>query len=224
MGKIKVYPTLIDSYKLFLATDFMTLDDIIDRINRVKRPMPPAADKGTAYNDLIDMLISGRQPETRQVATAKFMGTVYRVKGELTEYEFDKKIADRIAHELRGSEFQVFTKGDINTPFGDVELYGYVDYVNRDTVTDLKTGKSYTFPKYMNNSQHFTYLYTLRQQGIKVDRAIYLMTDFRGIYIEDYYWNKDAETKLRGDVCDFLDFVDRYRDRIIDKKVLGQTD
>lgn len=225
-NKVKVSPTLIDSYFMFRNTDYITLDEMIDRVNRVKRPTPPAAAKGIAYNDLIDALIQGENVNRETVKKKGEPFEVYRWRhkgGELDEpvtFDFGVRLADRLADRLQGAETQVYSKADIETPQASVQLHGYADYVLQDSVIDLKTTGRYTWPKYLNSFQYKVYLYTLRQSGIDVKRAEYLVTDFNNVFIEDYYWNDRYVREIIGGVSQFLIFVDEYRDRVTNENFL----
>lgn len=223
MSKIKIYPTLIDSYKYFLKSEYMTLDEMLDRINRVPRPTTLPMAKGSYFNDLIDRLANGEHVESYRSYSKGVAQDVYLIKteehGDLT---FKKEVADFLSSHVKGAITQVFSKADIKTPYGDVELYGYADYVKRDTVFELKTAGRYTFPAHMDKMQHKFYLYTLRNSGVDVVKATYLITDFNNCFREDYYWSEKMEGEIVGDVMDFLDFVNRYRDKITDKKILGE--
>ncbi len=222
--RVKISPTLLDAYYMFCNTEYVTLDELMDRINKVKRPTPPAAMKGTAYNDLIDALILGKPltPETK-----KSRGTEKQVykwihyeDGQPVAFEFDRLIADTISKRLAGAEMQVYQKASIETPEAPVTLHGYMDYVNQQTVTDLKTTGRYTFPKYLHSYQYKVYLYILRQSGIDVNRGEYLVTDFSNIYIEDYYWMDRYVDELIAGISQFLIFVKQHQDRITNKNFI----
>lgn len=217
---------MIDSYFMFRNTEFITLDEMIDRVNRVTTPTPPAAAKGIAFNDMIDALIGGQDVERVTVRKKGADMEFYRwhFQGrELdtpTTFEFDVGLANKLADRLAGAECQVYSKADIETPFGTIQLHGFADYVLMDSVIDLKTTGRYTWPKYLNSYQYKSYLYTLRESGIYVKRAEYLITDFNNVYVEDYFWDKRFVSDIVGGISQFLTFVDEYRDRITNKNFL----
>lgn len=213
MKKIRVYPTIVDSYHYFLSSENMTFDEMIDRINRAPRPVNDAALKGSAFNDLIDMHIQDQDLETTE--------TDYVINKDGLIFSFSRNICDEIARTVKGSLSQVFCKADIKTKYGVVELYGYLDYVYRDIVYELKTTGYYTFPKFHNNFQHKCYLYMLRNMGIEVKEATYIITDFRSVYKETYTWNDRMYNELLSDLNGFLDFVNRNRDQITYKNYLA---
>ena len=51
------------------------------------------------------------------------------------------------------------------TIYGDVELYGHVDYINTNKIHDLKTTKNYTFGNYEKYWQRHLYPYCLIESG-----------------------------------------------------------
>lgn len=217
MSKIKVYPTLIDTYFGFLEKDYISFQNLINKINRVYEPPSEPAKKGIAFNLLIDQLIKGCAP----LVEYKDELPLYRIESDGEVYVFPKEIADAIFQQVEGATTQVFCKADIPTIYGDVELYGYADYVLMDTVFELKTTSTLVWPKFSNSVQHRAYLYALRANGIKVSRAAYLVTDFSTVFVEDYYWTDKIKSELSAAISQFLGFVEKHRDLITDKKVLG---
>ena len=225
----KVYPTLIDAYEYWLKSD-APLQDFIDRINRVPTEMPEAAMKGTAYNDMIDAMLEGKDVETaihivRNVPNDVYKWThVYDLPDgdnqNAVEFMFPKKITDEIIRKLQGAVAQVYNEATIKTAFGDVVLYGYVDYVLRDTLIDLKTTSRYDFPKYLNSAQHPLYLYTARQ-NMDVENFKYLVTDMRNIYEEAYHWNVNLEKMLVSMLNNLVSFIYDHKDMITNDKIFG---
>lgn len=217
MSKIKVYPTLIDTYFGFLEKDYISFWDLIKKINRIYEPPSEPMMKGKAFNFLVDQLVEGNT----LLVEYKDEVPLYRIEFEGEAYVFSKEIADTIFHQVEGATTQVFCKADIPTIYGDVELYGYADYVLMDTVFELKTTSTLVWPKFSNSVQHRAYLYALRANGIKVSRAAYLVTDFSTVFVEDYYWTDKIKSELSAAISQFLGFVEKHRDLITDKKVLG---
>lgn len=220
--KYKIYPSLVDSFKLFTTADFITFEEIIDRINRVPRPTPEPALKGIAFENCVNNLLSGKGAKTDLLNKKGAVIKSYVAEAENKTFLFPVEIVDMIVHRLEGAEMQVFTKADLKTPVGLVEVYGYADYVLRDTVTDLKTTSRYEWPKYLNGCQHKTYLYALNESGIKVNRADYLVTDLNHVYVEDYYWSLKMKKELIADIAQFIKFLEAHRDKITNKKIFGE--
>jgi hypothetical protein len=232
MKGIQIYPTLIDSFNYFLSSEHMSLQEMIDRINRVPTPFPDAARKGTALNDMIDAMLAGEVITPKNVLIRGQEKRVYNWQHNYEEmgversepYAFDCEVVDELLENLAGASCQVYTQGTIRTSHGNVRLYGYLDYVVRDKAIDLKSTSRYSWPKFQNNFQHRCYLYTLRNEGIEVEQFQYLVTDFREVYKEDYFWNGDLERSILPFLERFLEFVDQHIDQIRDEKVLGISD
>ncbi len=220
--KVKLYPTLIDSYKMFLTTDFISFNEMIDRINRVPRDVPPIAKRGTLLNTLIDELISGvLLPVSRSVQPDGSTMDVYQKEIDGLRFEYPKHIVDTLAKHVKGAQIQVFSRADLSTSRGEVELYGYADYVLGDAAIDLKCKDHYKGPAYQHSFQHKCYLYTLKKSGFNLVRAEYLITDLVDVYTEQYHWSEKMLEDLIEEVTGFLEFVDKHRDVITDKRVLG---
>ena len=225
---IKIYPTLVDSFRYYLDSETMTLQEMVDRINRKPQPASMPMLKGRAFNDLIDDLSAGREKpvETMVVGDVRvqaYSQTVEYGAGLGMTFSFSKDVADEIAEMVKDSVAQVFTQGKIETSFGEVLIYGYADYLKADTVLELKTGEYYDFPKFLKSFQHKCYLYCLRQEGYETELCRYLFTDFRDVKVEEYYWTEEMQASLLTDLEAFLSFVFSHKDLITDPKILGLT-
>ena len=172
--KYRIYPSLLDKFQKFLDSDLvaeefwnrdsegkykLTLEEmsnqleqeLIDSINRVGKVPSEAADKGTAFNEVIDCLIESRKSEREDM-------TIRSVKDEEQPYvevefngwtfRFDLDLCRKVAALFKGCIPQYTCSATFETMYGDVELYGYVDYIGMDRICDLKTTKNYTFGNY----------------------------------------------------------------------------
>lgn len=204
----KFYATLIDAYAYFLTSESDTAyQEFIDKLNRVPFTSE-AAQKGIAFNKLIDELDC----------------TEYEHK-DLWQYEgfeFKGKVVDQFVESCRDSGSQCFCTGLLQTSRGLVELYGYIDKVKADTLTDIKTTSNYTFPKYLHNFQHIIYPYCLRQQGIDIPRFRYMVTDFNNYYEEDYVYQEKDVVRLVNICEQLIDFIEMNRAVITDKKLFAE--
>ena len=212
---IQIYPTLIDSYQYFLDSE-MELQEMLDRINRVERPISEAALRGSALNDFMDHYIT-KVMEHRKIKIREVDHYEYTFKEN--KYCFPVDLCNDLYKHIVGSLIQIKVSKEIVTTSGIVQLYGYLDYVNQFKITDIKTTSRYQFPKYQKNFQHKAYLYCLQDSGI--NEFEYLVTDFNNIYVEKYDWNRYMLESLRSQLDGFLDFIDKHRDYITDEKILG---
>lgn len=203
------YPTLLDSFQYYLTSESDTAyQEILDRLNR-KPFTSEAASKGTAFNDLVDKLIQTDVEITTDAVSFR-------------EFEFKTSILKQFTDRLQGATSQYRCEGVLRTNKGVVKLYGYVDEILCDTVIDIKTTASYTFPKFLNNLQHLVYPFCLKQEGINVDRFKYMITDFSNYYEEEYLFEVRRDVPRLIDITEqLIDFIELNSDRITDRKLFN---
>lgn len=212
--------------------------DFIDRINR--KPFTNlAVTRGSAFNDLIDWICSGEKPELTTIDVCdyekknrgKVVGTYpcYKCsRGEDTFY-FCKSSVDKLADKYNDSDSQVYCEGVIETNYGDVKLYGYIDYLHPMSVADLKTtGNRYQPGSYADGSQHLVYLFNLRQDGNDIDRFDYDIVSFVNdydfdVFQESYYYDDERDSDiLRRRVERLIDFIEEHKNLITNKKLFNE--
>ena len=173
--KYRIYPSLLDKYEALLHVEeevespfnldsetgeykrteeeieFELKKSLLDCINRVPFDSE-AADKGTAFNAIIDSYIhrrphkvaTEREPyEIRGFADANIVQVAFteRANGVQKErhFVFDREWCIAEAGYFDGCLSQVLVKAILPTRYGDVELYGYIDELRRDVVYDSGT-------------------------------------------------------------------------------------
>ena len=123
----------------------------------------------------------------------------------------------------------------IPTRYGDVELYGYIDELVRDTVYDIKTTSKYDFGKYEHGWQRHVYPYCLIASGQMESVKAFEYTAYQmkggtsrtplisGTQYPEYYtYNHEQTIKLLTAHCEhFIEFLEANRDIIADKKIFG---
>ena len=208
--------------------------ELVDTINRVEHEPWEAADKGTCFNEIIDMLIDGRdcQYEGMMVTMEEDKNAVTATLDGFT-FMYDLEFCKQVAEGLKNSASQVFTKATIETEHGLVELYGYVDEFRYNQVIDLKTSTSYDFLRFEQKWQRHVYPYCLTENGYEVQGFEYRVIKWKGgtttqpllsgeIIPEYYtYTHEDSKDALVAILDQFLDWLDLNRDRITDKKIFG---
>lgn len=250
----KIYPSLLDSYQRYLNADVENLwwqdeqgwhknfneetgeyhytpeeaedilfQDLLNSINRVPFVLEPAS-KGTAFNNVIDDYIQGKFDisETDTCIEATADGFTFAFNPQLI-----KGVGDR----FKGALSQVFTKAIIETRYGNVELYGYVDELLRDKVYDLKTCSSYTFGDFEKKWQRHVYPYCLIKSGYCTDITSFEYTviqltkgqiiggrEYREEYTFDY---AQSEKALRDFLERFIEFINSHRELITVKKLFA---
>lgn len=207
---------------------------LIDKINRVPFESK-AADRGTVFNEVVDMMILG-QSESKRIAVAsdKLHGVVAATLKDRPNYVFIYPIAlcQEFAAYYKGATPQVLTEGILPTSKGDVVLYGYIDELMPDCVHDIKTTASYSVGKYRENWQHRVYPYCLAQQGVAIDRFEYNVAElhkdtgaFLASYTEQYTYRADRDTEALQSICEeLIAFIEHNRKLITDRKIFNQTE
>jgi len=211
--------------------------ELIDTINRVPHEPSEAADKGTCFNEVIDMLLDGRDclyegmtvtiDEANKTVTATLNGFVFL---------YDLDFCQEVAEGLIDSASQVFTSATIETSFGLVELYGYIDEYRYNQVIDLKTTGNYDFLKFERKWQRHVYPYCLVENGKEVEGFEYRVIKWKGCtktqpalsgeVIPEYYTydHEQSTSELRGMLEHFIGWLQANADRITDKKIFGYVE
>ena len=273
--KYVIYPSLLDKFQAFVDSDIesegfwnidyetgemkQTPDEIaakneqalLDSINR--KPCEPleAADKGTCFNEIVDVLISGEKCQRSDIEidfgfidglggftqeSDGFCTEVIRAQMNGFTFYYDAALC-REAAEYFGSDTisQHFCKGRIMTAYGEVELYGYLDEIVKDVVYDIKTTSKYDFGKFERAWQKEVYPYCLVQSGevpsvkqfefvvFQLSKPSSRTPYIKGVrYSEVYTYDHSlAEKSLRAILERFIEWLEANRDKITDKKIFG---
>lgn len=197
----RLYPSLLDSYQWYKSSESETSEqELLNKINRLPFTSE-AADKGTWFNELIDLSLKG-----------------------LSKYklEYLSGPAQEIASRLQGAAKQIFTSTLIEIDGKLVELYGYIDYMKLDRTIDLKTTKEYKLGKYKDSLQLHFYPVSLIDEGNEINEFEFLVCDFDNVYSEVYDVNYDVSKNILMDACrELIRFIEIKKDLITDKKIFG---
>ena len=265
--KYKIYPSLLDSFQNYLDSDLIwqkywggsenpphTPDEfrgvqfqsVIDKINRVPMKWEDSekADKGTAFNEVIDCIIHHSTSDRISVERVyKIVGwgdvsgdaedrfadveqtdelTGLNVKFNNREFYFPIEICRYMASLYPKALSQVMTEGIITTAYGDVLLYGYIDELMPQSVHDIKTTGRYSFGNFKRHSQHLVYPYCLIKSGVFIHRFEYNITDFKEHYSEVYVFDEGRDIPILRSKCErLIEFVEENKNLITDKKIFG---
>lgn len=191
---------------------------LIDRINRVPFESE-AADRGTAFNEVIDCIIENRISTTMEIKSFKESGVIaVHYKQHVFNFPFD--ICVEVAKYLKDALTQQFTDGIIETKYGPVRLYGYIDQLLPFKIVDIKTTSKYSAFKYQNNWQHKVYPFCLKQNGVDIDEFEYVITDFKNTWSEHYRFIPEKDVvELTSHVERFIEFLELNREKITDMKI-----
>lgn len=265
--RYKFYATLLDAYQDYLDSaeiyekywgssdnppcslaEFQQkqFQGLIDRINRVPFDSE-AADKGTAFNEVIDCMVMFRPSSKMSVERVYKQVVRGDVSGDAEERWADVEYTDEVVglnvyynnrqfffpidlvHEVSayyaGALCQQYMDGVLPTAFGNVLLYGYIDYIMPFSVHDLKTTSRYSVGKFKNHWQHKVYPYVLAQNGCPITDFEYNVVEWgRGnnTFTEHYAFDKENDTEQLQRHCeDFIRFLLDNRSLIVDKKIFN---
>lgn len=264
----KIYPSLLDAFDRYLRADeevesFWNVDNetgeykkfpdeieaelkqnLLNSINRVPFESE-AADKGTAFNAIIDCYVHNNKhvPTNREPYTIIGDEETNTIQVDFPatniaparHFLFDRAWCIEQARYFAGSLSQVFVSAILPTRHGDVELYGFIDEVIRDTVYDIKTTSKYEFGKYSNGWQRHVYPYCLieAEQMDNVKAFEYTAYQLKGgtsrtplisgtQYPEYYTYNHEQTVKLLTAHCEhFIEFLEANKELITDEKIFG---
>lgn len=255
--KYKFYPSLLDQFEKYLHIDrefehFFNRDreteeykktyeeieaekllSLLNSINRVPFDSEKA-DKGTAFNDIVDYFIHGKQPIKTQIVEDINADQITATCNNRTFY-FSYRFCCKAAEYFHGSISQLFVRAILPTKYGNVELYGYIDELIRNKVYDIKTTSRYEFGKYSEGWQRHVYPYCLLASGLVKDIDSFEYTAYQlkggtsrtplitGVqYPELYKYDPEQSKGLLTLHCErFIEFLESNRELITDKKVFG---
>ncbi len=196
-----IYATLLDSFQYMLTGKFGTTEqEIIDQLNRVERDKTEAMLKGIAFHAL----------------TSGVAETLKPVNG-FYEFEFWKFPAgpvEEISEARKGGLHEKFVGTYIDTPRGEIRLYGIADTLLQGDILDVKCTGRYQGPRYNNSWQMKTYLKITGSRQIK-----FLITDYDFVYGEQYEWQPAWDEQLMDHIVRVIDFIEARADLIHHKKV-----
>ena len=253
--KYLIYPSLLDSYQDFLSSEdtwlkywgnsdspSVTLEDfekrqfqgLIDKINRV--PMlweeSEKADRGTAFNMLIDCLIKGKKDEWLEIKTVENAGVYYyRLFYNERYFAFPKSICAQFYNYFKNAQSQVYCEAILPTKYGNVLLYGYIDELMPTSIHDIKVTGSYEAWKFKDKWQWVVYPYCINESGGNVtdfEYNILLITDNKhgsnyDIKTEYYNYTENHKLMLTAFVENFIEFIEHNKELITDKKLFNKN-
>lgn len=230
----------IGDYKLTPDEMYLKLEcDLLDSINRIDGSYGEAADKGTAFNEIVDCLIEHRKSsrnDCKIYSTLNEAGAkVIRADIHDFSFDFDINLCKQAADFFSGSITQFYASATINTDYGEVLLYGYIDEWVSNKMYDIKTTGSYSWGKFEKGWQRWVYPYCVIESGdtTEVESFTYWIVEWayqrkgepltaKGIYEETYTYNhKEAKCKIRSMCESFISWLEARREFIQDNRIFG---
>lgn len=244
--------------------DALLKQELLDAINRVPHELSVAASKGTALNEIVDCIIHKRKSDNEDIVIKSLKG--FDVKKEFGctdevgkpiyydywfehvnksciyagldgfDFYFDIDFCKSIAEYFKGSLSQVFTSAPLETKYGEVELYGYIDELRENKVYDLKTTSRYEFGKYAKYWQRHAYPYALIESGMCTEVNSFEFTAYAlkggtsrtplitGVqYPEVYQYDHEQSKILLRNICErFCEFLEENRSLITNRKIFNE--
>lgn len=202
------------------------LVSFIDSVNRVPFDSEPA-DKGTAFNELVDCLILGN-PESDKMDIAR-EDNLYRctLHSSGREFLFDTNLAAKMYHRYRLAQPQVLVEAPIRVDGEDIILYGYIDELMPFAIHDIKTTKSWEINKFRDHAQHLVYTYCVRYLGGDCDQFHYDIVQWgkepgqEELNVESYMWTHESLPRLMDLIRQCIGIIKTYRPLITDKRLFG---
>lgn len=213
-----------------------TLLELLCAINRVKT-VSEAAVKGTIFNELVDALINNKKSQVVQTKKIYQGSNLIGIEAQLDGFTFtyDINLIKEAADYFKDSLAQVYTSATIDTKYGKVQLYGYIDELRMNKVYDIKTTKYYSFGKYSKYWQRHIYPYCLIESGECTDVQSFEFTCYQlgggternplitgKKYPEVYTYNHEQSKAIIRAHCErFIEFLEENKQYITDKKIFG---
>lgn len=248
--KYNFYATLLDSFNGYLNSDLvwqkywgwsenpphtseefhvLQFDELINRINRVPFDSEKA-DRGTAFNEVVDCLIENRKSESVQVEKiyTDNNATALRATYNNRTFDFPLSICREFSEYFKGALTQQRVESILPTRYGNVLLYGYIDELMPLSVHDIKTTGSYSAFKFKDHFQHLVYPYCLIQSGNDIRTFEYNIAEFNkygapvGTYTETYVFDPERDIPILTDHVErLIEFLEENKHLITDKKIFA---
>lgn len=269
--KYRFYATILDAFWAYLNSDVvwgkywgwsenpphtpeefheLQFQELIDRINR--KPFDSeAADRGTAFGEVIDCMVEHRKSEMMQIEkvykvqqigacdeTGKPLyyeevptNTVIALKATYNNrvFTFPISLCREFANYFQGALTQQRVEAILPTAYGNVLVYGLIDELMPTSVHDIKTTGSYTVGKFKDHHQHLVYPYALMKNGSDVRTFEYNIVEFNkggyvvDTYTETYVFNPERDIPILTNHCEeFIRFLEENRELITDRKIFGE--
>lgn len=207
----------------------MKFRSLIDSINRVPFDSE-AADKGTAFNEVIDCMVQNRNSD--KMAITKFRNEYHQVTGVKVRYNgreffFPLALIREVADYYEGALCQQYVQAMLPTAFGEVMLYGYIDYLMPFMTCDLKTTRQYKgVGSFKNHFQHLVYPYALIKNGCNVTEFEYNIVEmgktYYETYTESYLFRPERDIPILQEHCEeLIKFLRENRSLINNEKIFG---
>lgn len=213
--------------------------ELIDAINRVPHAPNEAADKGTAFNEIVDSLIENRgsSMEGCKIYSYRKEDGPIMIRAEINgfTFDFDKDLCKDVASRFPGSLTQFFADAVMPTSYGNVRLYGFIDEWVGNRIVDLKTTSRYSWGKFEKGWQRHVYPWCVIEAGVAedIESFTYFVIEWayqakgkpltaKGIYEETYTYDHEESGRKIRQMCErFIEWLRSRREFITDRRIFG---
>ncbi len=228
-----------DKYKLTPDEMYISIEaELIDMINRVDGMPIEAADRGTAFNEIVDCIIE-RCPCRRNdmiIRKSQLSDTQIVIEAKINDFNFvyDAQFCREVAARFPGSLTQYLCEAPMKTRQGIALLYGYIDEWVGNRLYDIKTTSYYNFGKFERKWQRHLYPWCVIESGMatEIESFEYTVVVFPknqlvlsgSVYPEVYTYDHEQSTiLLRNHVEAFIDWLEYRRKFITNPRIFGGT-
>lgn len=162
-----------------MTTEKDSYAEFISALNREPIPTNAAMQKGIDFEDLVTNIVHGR--------------------GDQSNYWYEA--ATQVANIVRGGLLQYKARREIKVKGFDLLLYGRLDALKAGTVYDIKFSSGYDAGKYIDSTQHPTYLELVPE----AKQFTYLVSN--GSYVWPETYRRDETPSIIPTIEDFLDWL-----------------
>lgn len=183
-----------DSYQEFLQT-------------LRREPIPPteAMAKGIEFEDLCYEIATGNfRPVWEPALNKKGIPEIDPNSGEpmgMTKYPRFYDAACQVADIIRGGQIQYKAKKLVEVNGMEFVLYGRLDTLKAGTIYDIKFSGSYDKGKYVDSTQHPTYMELIPE----ADQFTYVVSNGQNVWTETY--RRDETASIFPVISDFVDWL-----------------
>lgn len=178
--------------------------ELINSINRCPKQPMEAADAGTCFNEVVDCLIKRKNTERTDMTIRTLRrddGTPFAIEAKMNGFTFyyNVSLCRDLAAYFHDAISQYLVQAGLDTRYGEVTLYGYIDEWIGNRIYDIKTTSMYDFGKFADKTQKLVYPFCAVESGM-VDS----ITEFEYTIVKWKKNNKDViyTTRLCSDGVD----------------------
>lgn len=198
-----------------MTTERDPLGEFMTTLRREKTPPTAAIINGITFEDLVTAILA-RAPEFEYSEMNKATGEIRRFRIETSKHKW-YDAASKVAGIVGGGVLQYRAKKIVEVGGLTLVLYGRLDCLKSGEIYDIKFSKSYERGKYLDSTQHPTYLELVPE----AEGFTYVVSDGSEVWIERY--RRDETPSIIPTISDFLDwmqamkFLDTYKEKWLAK-------